>query len=161
MNMSVSPDLEPVATTDEIKQVAALCWRMHKGKVEVLLITSRDTGRWVIPKGWPMDGMSAAAAAAQEAWEEAGVQGVVSDLTLGQFVYDKIMPKKALRCSVDVFPLRVKELKSKFPEAKERRRVWHRAKDAANLVAEPTLREMLKLIGQQPQMLKAQSAPTA
>ncbi|MEO8241122.1 MAG: NUDIX hydrolase [bacterium] len=157
--MSNSTPLATEGSTKFTRQVAALCWRMHKGKVQVLLITSRETGRWVIPKGWPMDGMSAASAAAQEAWEEAGVQGVVGDLALGQFVYDKILPAKALRCAVEVFPLRVKELKSKFPEAKERRRAWHRASEAADLVAEPDLRDLMALIGRQPQIL--QSVPTA
>ena len=71
-------------------QSAALCWRMHKGRVQVLLITSRDTGRWVIPKGWPMTGLSSAAAAAREAWEEAGVEGKVQETVLGTFVYDKL-----------------------------------------------------------------------
>ena len=66
------------ALRPERHQVAALCWRMGQGgAVEILLVTSRDTGRWVIPKGWPMDGKSASAAAAREAWEEAGVKGTV------------------------------------------------------------------------------------
>ncbi|MEN9850080.1 MAG: hypothetical protein RL128_243, partial [Pseudomonadota bacterium] len=60
-------------------QYGALCWRMHRGKVEVLLITSRDTGRWVIPKGWPIDGLAPAQTAAREAWEEAGVEGDIAD----------------------------------------------------------------------------------
>ena len=61
-------------TIDARTQYGALCWRMHRGKVEVLLITSRDTGRWVIPKGWPIDGLAPAQTAAREAWEEAGVE---------------------------------------------------------------------------------------
>ena len=98
------------------RQYGALCWRMHRGKVEVLLITSRDTGRWVIPKGWPIDGMTPASAAAREAWEEAGVEGMVGEEGLGAFGYDKVLsPRKAVPCSVEVFGLRVAELKDKAP----------------------------------------------
>ena len=64
--------LTPVAIV-RAGQVAALCWRLRKGRAEVLLVTSRDTGRWVLPKGWPITGLSPQAAAAREAWEEAGV----------------------------------------------------------------------------------------
>jgi 8-oxo-dGTP pyrophosphatase MutT (NUDIX family) len=158
MNISTTPHLGADGTTKTIRQIAALCWRMHKGHVEVLLITSRETGRWVIPKGWPMDGLSAAAAAAREAWEEAGVEGEISDIALGKYIYDKIMPSKVLCCSVDVFPLRVKELKSKFPEAKMRRRAWHRASEAAHMVAEPELHDLLTLVAEQPQVLKNPTA---
>lgn len=71
-------------------QVAALCVRTIGDTTNVLLITSRDTGRWVLPKGWPIDGMSAAQAAAQEAWEEAGVIPVAVDETaIGQYEYVK------------------------------------------------------------------------
>ena len=72
-------------------QVAALCWRKHRDRVEVLLITSRDTGRWVLPKGWPIPGLNAHEAAAIEAWEEAGVRGPVTPDALGYFGYDKVM----------------------------------------------------------------------
>lgn len=125
-------------------QYAALCWRMHRGQVEVLLITSRDTGRWVIPKGWPMDGMDPADAAAREAWEEAGVTGETMPDALGFYSYDKVMkPGHSLPCAVAVYPLRVGELADKFPERKERRRKWFVAAKAARKVAEPELRELL------------------
>lgn len=125
-------------------QYAALCWRMHRGQVEVLLITSRDTGRWVIPKGWPMEGMEPAAAAAREAWEEAGVTGETVTEALGIYTYDKILkPGQSLPCAVSVYPLRVGELADKFPERKERRRKWFTAAKAARKVAEPELRELL------------------
>ena len=125
-------------------QYGAICWRMHRGKVEVLLITSRDTGRWVIPKGWPIDGLTPAGSAAREAWEEAGVEGVVAEAGLGLFSYDKLMtPKKPLPCQVEVFALRVAKLKEKFPERGERRRKWFAAEKAARKVNEPELRHLL------------------
>lgn len=125
-------------------QFGAICWRLHRGKIEVLLITSRDTGRWVIPKGWPMTNRSPAAAAAQEAWEEAGVQGQVIETALGRFGYKKLLtPKKSVDCSVEVFGLRVARLVDKFPERKERRRKWFAVEKAARKVNEPELRQLL------------------
>lgn len=125
-------------------QYGAICWRMHRGRVEVLLITSRDTGRWVIPKGWPMQNHSSAGAAAQEAWEEAGVTGEVNDAAIGAFGYDKVLkPGKSVPCRVDVFSLRVAELKRKYPEDKMRSRKWFKHSKAARLVAEPELRGLL------------------
>lgn len=153
MEMSTA---EPFADAAKgITQVAALCWRMHKGLVQVLLITSRDTGRWVIPKGWPMAGLTSAAAAAREAWEEAGVEGKAREAALGQFDYDKLaLADVALRCTVAVHPLRVRALKARFPEAKQRRRAWFVAAEAAGLVAEPQLQHLLRRIGEEPALLR-------
>ncbi len=125
-------------------QIAALCWRKKRGQVEVLLITSRDTGRWVIPKGWPMDGRTAFEAAAIEAWEEAGVRGAIADQALGCFDYDKLHPSKPTqRCQVSVYPLRVAQLERKFPEREERRRKWFSARKAAKSVHEAELAELI------------------
>jgi 8-oxo-dGTP pyrophosphatase MutT (NUDIX family) len=125
-------------------QVAALCWRKHRDRIEVLLITSRDTGRWVLPKGWAMQGRAGHEAAAIEAWEEAGVEGKVSPETLGFFGYDKIIsPEQAHPCMVSVYPLRVASLARNFPERKERRRKWFSAEKAARKVVEPELRSLL------------------
>jgi 8-oxo-dGTP pyrophosphatase MutT (NUDIX family) len=130
---------------DPAQQNAAICWRMRRGRVQVLLITSRDTGRWILPKGWPMDGKTAAETAACEAWEEAGVEGAIDDSgPLGFYGYEKIrMPKQSLPCLVSVFALRVTGLASKFPERKQRRRKWFDAPKAAQKVAETELRHLL------------------
>lgn len=137
-------------------QVAALCWRMHKRRVQVLLVTSRDTGRWVLPKGWPMQGLGLEGAAAREAWEEAGVEGKVSAVPLGAFHYDKVLRNlETLPCAVSVFPLRVESLKSRFPERHQRRRKWMSAEEAAGAVAEADLREMLLQLDRAPEVLSA------
>ena len=142
--MNDDPVLSPASGDDSRPQYGALCWRMHRGKIEVLLITSRDTGRWVIPKGWPISGLTPADTAAREAWEEAGVEGDIADAGLGQFGYAKVLsPKKSIPCSVQVFGLRVAELKGKFPEHKVRRRKWFGLEKAARKVAEPELRHLL------------------
>lgn len=133
-----------LADRASLTQTGALCWRMHRDRVEVLLITSRDTGRWVIPKGWPIDGMTPAASAAREAWEEAGVRGSVSDECTGMFSYVKRFGQHAgVPCVVAVHALRVQSLARVFPERKQRRRKWFRAEVAARKVAEPELKALL------------------
>jgi 8-oxo-dGTP pyrophosphatase MutT (NUDIX family) len=125
-------------------QFGALCWRRADTGIEVLLITSRDTGRWVIPKGWPIDGLGPAGSAAREAWEEAGVKGDLAQQPVGFFSYDKgIAPDETLPCVVSVFPLHVTSLADRFPERKERRRKWFSPEKAARKVAEPELQCLL------------------
>ncbi|WP_255731560.1 NUDIX hydrolase [Phaeobacter sp. B1627] len=128
-------------------QVGALCFRLsRKGRIKVLLVTSRRTGRWVIPKGWPMVGKTDAEAAAQEAWEEAGAQGRVSDSSIGHFSYHKIRPgEKSLMCRVEVFPLRVRTLADRYPERRMREREWMSPGQASKHVAEPELAALLKV----------------
>ena len=136
-------------------QVAALCWRRRRGAVQVLLISSRDSGRWVIPKGWPIAGLSTADAAAREAWEEAGVEGKVQATPLGAFGYDKLARMSVtVRCLVAVHALRVLALKDRFPEAGQRRRAWFNPAEAAGLVAEPQLQHLLRIIDATPDLLR-------
>jgi 8-oxo-dGTP pyrophosphatase MutT (NUDIX family) len=140
-------------------QYGALCWRQGADGVEVLLITSRDTGRWVIPKGWPMPGLAPEAAAAQEAWEEAGAEGVMNPLCVGRFGYQKGLSVTAsVPCAVVVYPMRVDGLAKSFPEMKERRRQWFPLAEAATLVAEP---ELSSIIAQFTPPLQGRSAPIA
>ncbi len=125
-------------------QYAALCWRLHRGRPEILLITSRDTGRWVIPKGWPMAERSPSEAASREAWEEAGVEGRAAEAALGQFHYDKVLRRApAHPCRVEVFALQVRALTDQYPEHGQRRRKWFSPEKAARKVAEPELRELI------------------
>lgn len=126
-------------------QYAALCWREAMAGIEVLLITSRDTGRWVLPKGWPMPGLSPEDAAAREAWEEAGVVGQISPVGLGRYGYLKEMgANPAIPCAVAVYGLQVADLAAKFPEESERRRNWFPLDQAASLVREPELAELIR-----------------
>ncbi|PLL11293.1 NUDIX hydrolase [Tabrizicola sp. TH137] len=143
-------------------QYGALCWRMHRGRVEVLLITSRDTGRWVIPKGWPMADKRPEEAAALEAWEEAGVTGESAGAALGLYSYDKARKsKEALPCVVSVYPLKVARLAARFPERAERRRRWFSAERAARLVAEPELRALLLHLASDPAALQPDAVASA
>lgn len=126
-------------------QVAALCLRVRDGKTRVLLITSRDTGRWVIPKGWPMRGRSLPGAAEQEAWEEAGAKGKIDKEPSGAFHYEKRLDSGlCMPTDVVVFPMRVETLSKSYPEAQQRKRKWFAPKEAAKLVDEEGLQEILR-----------------
>lgn len=124
-------------------QYAALPWRMTDGGLEVLLITS-SSGRWIIPKGWPMDGKAPHEAAAQEAWEEAGVRGEAGPEAVGVFHTDKVSKGgRVKRLEVRVFPLEVTQVAERWPEAEVRERRWVSRAGAAGLVGEPELAELL------------------
>lgn len=135
----------PAFDRDVRTQYGALCWRHGAEGVEVLLITSRDTGRWVIPKGWPIDTLTPEASAAREAWEEAGVEGATDPHCLGLYGYDKGIgvERLPLPCRVAVYPLQVAALARRFPEHKQRRRKWFSPEKAARKVAEPELQALL------------------
>jgi len=139
--------------TDVRTQFAALCYRIRKDKPEILLVTSRDTGRWIIPKGWPADGKTPADCALMEAWEEAGVTGRVTGPCLGLFSYDKQLPRNArMPCVAMVYPVRVQALADDFPEAGQRKRKWMRRKKAAARVDTPELAQILR--GFDPRLLR-------
>ncbi len=127
-------------------QFGALCYRVRGKKVQILLITSRRSRRWIIPKGWPMDRQTPAQAALTEAQEEAGVDGKAFNICLGLFTYTKIIDGDAddLPCAVSVFPVRTKKLLPDYPEVDERRRKWFSQSKAASKVREPELRKIIE-----------------
>lgn len=128
-------------------QVAALCSKGDGAEKRILLITSRDTGRWILPKGWPIDGLDAPRAAMQEAWEEAGVKGKVNKRPIGQFTYEKELNSGGVSlCDTSVFEVTVTDLSDEFPEAQERTRKWVTPKEAANMVQEPELSAILEAL---------------
>jgi 8-oxo-dGTP pyrophosphatase MutT (NUDIX family) len=127
-------------------QVAALPWRRNaEGRVEVLMATSRDTGRWVLPKGWPHKKLSLADSAAQEAWEETGFTGIIGERALGSFSYLKGLDSGfQRRVRVHVFPLRVEMQEETWPEQGQRSLRWFEPEEAARLVHEPELSALLR-----------------
>ena len=144
--MSVSNFKKLVSRLGGVRtQYGALCWRERGGKPQVLLVTSRRTGRWVIPKGWPLDGEAPEASARREAAEEAGVKGKVEATCLGLYSYVKHPDlDDALPCAVAVYPIKVKSLANNWPEKGERRRKWFSLKKAAAEVKEKELARILK-----------------
>jgi 8-oxo-dGTP pyrophosphatase MutT (NUDIX family) len=126
-------------------QLAALCWRKGEAGREVLLVTS-STGRWILPKGWPISGKSPAHTALTEAWEEAGVaRAKVSRKPLGAFIANKRTEEgDDLPCLTRVFAVRVQETADDYPEKDRRARLWVSPGVAATLVAEDGLRDILR-----------------
>ncbi|MBB3656348.1 8-oxo-dGTP pyrophosphatase MutT (NUDIX family) [Rhizobium sp. BK650] len=106
-------------------------------------MTSRDTGRWVIPKGWPMARKCAYEVAAQEAFEEAGIHGTVDTETLGHYTYSKVL-RDGLKvtCKVQVFALEVTSMAKNFKEKGERTIEWVSCDEAVKRVNEPDLRDL-------------------
>lgn len=126
-------------------QSAALCYRVEAGQPRILLITTRRAQRWIIPKGWLINGLTPSETAAREAWEEAGVLGVCGADSLGRFATVKKRSNKASAlCLVDVFPLHVRRLEAQYPEVGERRRKWYSPQKAAQRVTSPDLAALLR-----------------
>ena len=110
----------------------------------VLLITSRETRRWVLPKGWAERGVEAHEQAASEAFEEAGLEGEIGAVRLGSYRYDKqLRGGRSIPVRVDVFPLEVERRHDDWPEKGQRDRLWLPAREAAPLVDEPDLRALI------------------
>lgn len=129
----------------ETRQVAALPWRQTASGVEIMMITSRETRRWVIPKGNRMAGKTDAEAAAIEAYEEAGVQGDVMGAPIGWFRYGKRMKSGRVQaCIVSVYPLEAFIQLGAWPEDAQRERRWMTADEAADAVDEQDLAELIR-----------------
>jgi 8-oxo-dGTP pyrophosphatase MutT (NUDIX family) len=110
-----------------------------------MLVTSRETRRWIIPKGWPQKGKPPHRAAAREAFEEAGVVGVVGRRAVGSFPYQKRLKNGGVvACEVQVFPLKVTGQNEQWPERRQREVKWVSAKEAAKTVHEPELRAIIR-----------------
>ena len=127
------------------QQVAALPYRIgDEGRIEVLLVTSRETGRWIIPKGWPMKNKKPHKAAAQEAVEEAGVKGSIKAKPIGHYMYWKRRTKDFVLCQVSVYLLRVSQQLEFWPEREQRETRWFTPSEAAQQIDEPDLASLVR-----------------
>lgn len=126
-------------------QFGALPFRFGEdGQFRILLITSRETRRWVIPKGWPIKGKAPHQTAAREAFEEAGLKGEISRNPVGSYLYGKRLRDGAVvDCCVDVFAFRVLEQRRRWPEYEQRVTSWFLPEEAAGLVHEADLSALL------------------
>ncbi|WP_225421056.1 NUDIX hydrolase [Sphingomonas parva] len=119
--------------------------RIAEGEVRILLVTSRDTRRWVVPRGNPIPNLSPEQTAAQEAFEEAGVRGSVRSPPLGSYRYDKrkrsgvVVPTE-----VRLFTMMVEEELDSWPERNQRERRWFAPDEAADAVHEADLKLLLR-----------------
>jgi len=132
-------------------QYAALPYRATRtSELEIMLVTSRGTRRWIIPKGWPKIGLSPHELAAEEAFEEAGIAGKISKSSIGSYSYDKALGRGGTaRCSVKVFPIEVKRQHRSWPEKRERQTGWFTPDDAARFIREPRLRRIIRNFAKQ------------
>lgn len=128
-------------------QLAALCHRKGEDGPEVLLVTSSN-GRWILPKGWPIDGMKPSQAAMVEAWEEAGVKkGKVARKALGSFMGTKISNAGDEEpCLTKVYAVKVLKTETDYPEADKRERLWVNPQKAAEMVTEDGLKAILQAL---------------
>lgn len=128
-----------------IEQYGALAYRYAAGgAVELLLVTSRETGRWIVPKGNRVPGLSPAESAAREAFEEGGLEGEVAPDPIGAYRYVKQKKNGTVTpASVLIFPMRVTRQLGDWPEKAERDTRWFSLADAAASVAERSLRRLI------------------
>ena len=131
-----------------LRQVAALPFRVtESGAIEVLVLTTRQTRRFTLPKGWIDRRRKAWKSAAQEAQEEAGVAGRVKRKPIGTYTYWKRLADHFALVEVDVYPLKVEKFLKRWPERRERFRRWLPARDAALLIDEPQLHHLVEAFG--------------
>ncbi len=127
-------------------QYAALPYRFNEvDGLEILLITTRRTKHWIIPKGWAAKGVKPPESAAREAYEEAGVRGKIGKKSVGVFTYKKLLDEEGITvpCEVKVFPLLVKRQSKLYPEIEQRLTRWLEPERAISLVKEMELKALL------------------
>ena len=141
--------MQVFSARNQLLQVAALPWRMRDGKIEVCLVTSRGTGRWILPKGWPEKHLTHAEAAAVEAYEEAGLRGTAEPEPCGSFTASKgVEPGLQLNVRLEVFLMAEPEQLKKYPEKGERKVRWMALEQAIEATDEPGLKELLRSLKQ-------------
>jgi 8-oxo-dGTP pyrophosphatase MutT (NUDIX family) len=129
-------------------QYAALPYRFTPtAALEILLVTTRRSKRWIIPKGWPIKGLRPARSAAREAFEEAGVRGKIGMKSVGLFNYDKLLEEDGIQvnCEVKVFPLLVKRQSETWPEFEQRLVQWVEPAKAVSMIKEPKLKKLVAM----------------
>jgi 8-oxo-dGTP pyrophosphatase MutT (NUDIX family) len=119
------------------------CRTRPDGQIEVLLVTGRGSRRWIIPKGWPMPGMTLAEAAAQEAFEEAGVRGPVDPQPLGDFRHEKNVGPADIEVRIVVHAMSVEQELVDYPEARSRERRWFSIAEAVEAVGSAKLGRLI------------------
>ncbi len=133
-----------MAKTRRLVQVAAFPYRWRNQCLQVLLVTSKRTKRWVVPKGGFKPGLAAHQVAAEEAFEEGGVEGRTGRRCIGSFIYPKVGSRRTAWCTVLVYPLRVTREHRDWPERRLRRRLWMPFPLAERQVKEKGLKRLIR-----------------
>jgi 8-oxo-dGTP pyrophosphatase MutT (NUDIX family) len=133
-----------VASPSPNVQYAALPWRVTRGTLEILLITTLSTKRWIVPKGWPLKNLSPPDCAAHEALEEAGVEGEIAAKPIGSFDYTKQRKNgEGTRVRVQVYAMQVAHQRRSWAEKRARETHWYSVEEALARVSEPGLRRVI------------------
>jgi len=141
-------------------QYGALPYRFTPaGALEILLVASRESKRWIIPKGWPIKGLRPEKSAAREAFEEAAVSGRIGAKSIGLFAYDKILEDGAIGCEVRVFPLLVKQQSETWPEIEERAVEWAAPDRALALIKDAELKALVAAFVKRVALAASKSTP--
>ncbi len=142
---SIATQKKNLLPNGHMQQVAALVWRVENDELQLLTITSRGTGRWIIPKGWPQTGRTLARTAMREAFEEAGIRGVIDPVPVGTYDYQKydMSPEAVSSFTVAVYAVAFTEQVDKWPERGERILEWVSPELAAERVEEPELKKLI------------------
>ncbi len=127
--------------------------------MEILLVTTRQSRRWIIPKGWPIKGLKPPKSAAREAFEEAGVRGHVGAKSIGLFTYEKLLDETGMRvsCEVKVYPLLVRRQSEAWPEFAQRLVQWVAPGRAVSLIREPELKALVAAFARRGSMAASKS----
>ncbi len=126
---------------DAPRQSGAIPYRIVEGQVAFLIVTSRRTGRWIFPKGSPIEGLMPQEVAKREAFEEAGVEGVIDEAALGSYRTVKVKGVRRIAFEVDMYPLAVETQHESWPEIGQRHRHWVLLPEARRLLSETRLAE--------------------
>ena len=121
------------------RQVGAIAWLPDELPLRFAVVTSRRTGRWVFPKGSVAAGMTAPAAAAREAMEEAGVIGLADAVPIGSFRAVKVRAPFSWPIEVAIYPLRIERVLDDWPEARQRDRRFVTLSEARHLLSDPAM----------------------
>jgi 8-oxo-dGTP pyrophosphatase MutT (NUDIX family) len=144
--------------TNSISQSAVLAYSVESGNPQVLLVTSRGRGRWVLPKGHIDAGKNSREAALCEAYEEAGIRGHLAETKIGTYFYSKADEKDGHIYRVKVYPMQVSTLADDWPEKNQRDRIWMDFPAASQAVEEPELQNLLRDFGEMLSALYFQKA---
>lgn len=128
-----------------VKQVAVLPIILADGGVEVMLLTSRRRGRWVLPKGWSRSGEAMSVTASAEAFEESGIAGLIASHPVGHYTYEKRMRGGySVISDVSVYPMLVDHHLIDWPERGERDLRWFPIGKAAEKIDDEEAAAMLR-----------------
>jgi 8-oxo-dGTP pyrophosphatase MutT (NUDIX family) len=127
---------------DPVHQAGAIPYTVVRGQVVFLLITSRRSGRWIFPKGEPIEGLTPWETAAHEAFEEAGVEGEIAREPIGTYRTTKTLSLRRKVIEVDLFPLRVTRQAEEWPEKGYRHRHWAILPEAKRLLSDKRLADI-------------------